>query len=200
MRNVISSPRARAYDEISHRLRRDSVSPPTLGTEVGASVSRLDDFFTNDVLMLLNGISTATVRITDTMMMASISLMFICGKNAHIIDEYYDETVDCEAWVLMACGCLLKDIKGRIILCSGIFCSIFSVKEKGRKNLKWNNLTTDNGIISQIKIYIGNLLFQFVKIILNDFQHYYTSVGTYIFLNIPKRYLLLIVILIKTKI
>lgn len=95
MNNVILS--TRAYDEISHRLRRDSVSPPTLGTGVGASVSRLDDFFTNDVLMLLNGISTATVSATDTMIMASISLMFICGKNAHMNDEYYDKTVDREA-------------------------------------------------------------------------------------------------------
>lgn len=64
----------------SHRLRRDSVSPPTAAA-VGDSVSRLD-FFTNDVLMLLNGISTAKVSATDTMMMAKISLMFTCGKKA----------------------------------------------------------------------------------------------------------------------
>jgi len=117
MNNVILSPRARAYDEISHRLRRDSVSPPTLGTEVGASVSCLDDFLTNDVLMLLNGISTATVSATDTMTMASISLMFICRKNEQIDDEYYDKTVHRKrcASTYMAYGCLLGDFKGRII-------------------------------------------------------------------------------------
>jgi len=87
----------------SHRLRRDSVSPPpTAGTAaaaVGDSVSRLD-FFTNDVLMLLNGISTAKVSAADTMTMAKISLMFTCGKNARrrwniiILLLYYYRSLD----------------------------------------------------------------------------------------------------------